>query len=191
LRLGCIARLHPSKGQELLIKAVDIVRQHGVPVEVVLFGDVFPGNERVAQDLAKLVAELGLQSVVRFAGFEKRWELVYSAIDVCVVPSTSPEPFSLVAVESQACARAVIVPDEGGPTEIVVDGSTGLLFKARSAQSLADAIEFLASNRDLAGRMGLNGRSHVAAHFGVGRYQQEMVDVCGDLVSVALPAMTG
>jgi glycosyltransferase involved in cell wall biosynthesis len=191
LRVGCIARLHPSKGQDLLIEAIDLLRTRGVTVDLVLFGDVFPGNEWVVDDLARTVADLGLQSVVRFAGFEPRWELVYSAMDVCVVASTSPEPFSLVAVESQACARPVVAPDEGGPTEIVIDGVTGVLFEARSATSLADAIARLDADRELGRSMGAKGRTHVAAHFDIARYEREMVAECASLVPTSVPAWAG
>ncbi len=51
------------------------------------------------------------------------------------------EDFGIVPVEAQAAGVPVIAYGVGGATESVLDGSTGVLFAAQDASSLADAIE--------------------------------------------------
>jgi glycosyltransferase involved in cell wall biosynthesis len=183
LRLGCVARLHHWKGQDVLIQAVALARRE-VPVKLTLFGDVYPGNEHVRRRLEQLVARLGVQEVVRFAGFEADWTRIYPTIDVCVVPSTDPEPFSLATVEAQACARPVIASRLGGPAEIVVDGASGLLVEPRSPQQLAEAIVQLARTPQLIGELGVTGRARALREFSRSRFDREIQDAAAALLPV-------
>ncbi len=53
------------------------------------------------------------------------------------------EPFGLVILEAMAARIPVLVPDEGGSSEIVEHGITGLKFKANDPNSLAQEIDHL------------------------------------------------
>ncbi len=64
LRLAHVGRLVPGKGQRDAIRAVKKAQEHGVPVTLTLFGG---GRDQVY--LEDLVKELGLESVVSFAGY--------------------------------------------------------------------------------------------------------------------------
>ena len=160
-RVGCIARLHPWKGQSVAIAAVAAAQQAGVPVSLSLFGDAFEGNEHIERQLRQQVSDLGLNSVVQFMGHVSDRAVIYGAIDAVIVPSTTPEPFSLVCLEAQASARPVIAPDAGGPREIVLHGATGLLVESGSATAFSEAIVLLWRNPGLATAMGLRGRARV------------------------------
>ena len=50
------------------------------------------------------------------------------------------EDFGIVPVEAQACGTPVIAFGKGGATETVLDGQTGVLFSAQTAQALAQAV---------------------------------------------------
>jgi glycosyltransferase involved in cell wall biosynthesis len=50
------------------------------------------------------------------------------------------EDFGITPLEAMACGKPVLAYGKGGATETVVDGKTGLLFSAQTAESLADAI---------------------------------------------------
>jgi len=52
------------------------------------------------------------------------------------------EDFGLVPLEAMACEKTVIAPNRGGPTETVVDGTTGLLISC-DARSFAAAMRSL------------------------------------------------
>lgn len=161
LRVGCIARLHAWKGQSVAVSAVAEARRRGVPVSLTLFGDVFEGNEQIERDLRKLVDQSGLVEHVHFAGLVNDQVEIYQSLDAVVVPSTSPEPFSLVCLEAQAAARPVVASDHGGPREILVNRQTGLLVEPGSATSLATALCELWNDPALAAAMGAAGRVRV------------------------------
>jgi glycosyltransferase involved in cell wall biosynthesis len=82
-----------------------------------------------------------------------------AALDVSVSASATPwEGLSGVMRESLAMARPVVCTDVGGNRELVRDGETGRLVAPGDAAALAAAILELLADRELARRLGDNGR---------------------------------
>lgn len=107
---------------------------------------------------------------------EKFWELtpwytprqlpeLYKRSYLCVVPSIWPEPFGIVALEAMAAGRPVIASRVGGLQNIITDGKDGYLVPPRDAAALAERIEFLLDNPQIARTMGEMGRKKVENHF--------------------------
>jgi starch synthase len=96
---------------------------------------------------------------------------VLSHATVFVCPSIY-EPLGIVNLEAMACATAVVASDVGGIPEVVADGVTGLLVHFDPAEAakyeagLADAVNRLLGDPDLAARMGSAGRQRAIAEFG-------------------------
>jgi glycosyltransferase involved in cell wall biosynthesis len=81
----------------------------------------------------------------------------YASADVFVFPSAT-DTFGNVVLEAQASGLPVIVSDEGGPRELMIDGGTGIVFKAGSTSDLVAAIRVLVSYPLQMSRMGINAR---------------------------------
>ena len=94
-----------------------------------------------------------------FTGFLTGNELsqIYASSDVFVFPSAT-DTFGNVVLEAQASGLPVIVSDEGGPKELMIDGETGLVVKANSITALADALTFFLQNKEKIATMGRNAR---------------------------------
>jgi glycosyltransferase involved in cell wall biosynthesis len=191
VRLGCVARIHPRKGQELLVRALALLvheKPHvGKTLEVHYFGSPFPGQEHLARDLERLARELGVSEQIQMHGFVSDPACVYPNIDVLVLPSVEPEPFGLVCVEAMGYGRVVVAPREAGPTEIVDDGRTGILFEPRDARSLADAIERVVADRKRAHQIAAAGRVRAVERFGIARYRTEIRRVLLRAAGVTAP----
>lgn len=69
---------------------------------------------------------------------DERLRELYRGCRALVFPAN--EDFGLTPVEAQACGRPVIAYGEGGATETVVDGETGVLFRPQTPEGLRAAI---------------------------------------------------
>jgi starch synthase len=98
-----------------------------------------------------------------------RQALSHATVFVC--PSIY-EPLGIVNLEAMACSTAVVASDVGGIPEVVADGITGLLVHYDPADAgkfeagLADGVNRLLAEPELAARMGRAGRQRAVAEFG-------------------------
>lgn len=72
-------------------------------------------------------------------------------------------------LEAGAAGLPVIASRHGGAPDVLIDGETGLLVPERDAGALSDAIVRLASDPDLAARLGRRAHEHVTAEHSLER----------------------
>ncbi|RLY94446.1 glycosyltransferase [Kocuria tytonicola] len=127
----CAGRMQPLKGQQVLVRALGILRREHpeVPVRLVLAGT---GSPEFLEHLRELARVEGVAGDVVFRGSLPRPELarLMGAVDAVAVASSS-ETFGLVAVEAQACGTPVLATDVDGLRYAVRDGRTGVLVPGR------------------------------------------------------------
>jgi len=172
--LGSIGRIYPRKGHGLLLEAVSLVQAHGFACDLKIFGATLSGEERQLTMLLEKARELQISDAVEFCGFVDDPALMYPRFDVLVLASVEPEALPLACLEAQAWGLPVIAPNEGGPTEIVLHGETGLLVPPRDAIALASAIELLAADPDARQRLGRAGRHRVGIEFDPQTFQHKV-----------------
>jgi PEP-CTERM/exosortase A-associated glycosyltransferase len=89
----------------------------------------------------------------------------YSVIDVFVCPRKRMRLTELVTplkpLEAMAMAKPVLASDVGGLSELIRDGSTGVLFRADDTGSLIEQAVHLAASRELRAALGQAARTHV------------------------------
>jgi glycosyltransferase involved in cell wall biosynthesis len=139
--VGYISNLGEREGHSVLVDAVALLRERGLPVNCLLVGDG-PTMSAIRQQ----VHEKNVESLVRLTGTVPHDEVMkyYSALDVFVVPRlddraaryTTP----LKPYEAMAMKIPLVVSDLPALKEIVGDEERGTTFYCGSASSLADAI---------------------------------------------------
>jgi glycosyltransferase involved in cell wall biosynthesis len=77
-----------------------------------------------------------------------------------------PEPFGRVVIEGMAAGKPVAAMNEGGPPEIVTDGTDGLLVAPRNAEAMRSALRRLRDEQGLARALGAEARVTVRRRFG-------------------------
>ena len=87
--------------------------------------------------------------------------------------SSISEGISLTILEAMAAALPVVATGVGGTPEVVVDGETGRLVSARSADAMAAAILELAQAPARARQMGIAGRARVERAFNIDRMVED------------------
>jgi glycosyltransferase involved in cell wall biosynthesis len=175
LRLVLVSRLSPRKGIDVALDAVALLRGSGRDVRIRLCGSVFPGYEWFEQQLRSRAAEPDLCGAVDFLGYVARPEEELARADIVLVPSFG-ESFGNVAVEALLAQRPLVASGVQGLTEIVRDGSTGLLVPAGDAAALAGAVRRLADDPDQAAALAASGIQDARTRFGVERYRREIAD---------------
>jgi alpha-maltose-1-phosphate synthase len=97
------------------------------------------------------------------------------------------EPLGIVNLEAMACETAVVASDVGGIPEVVQDGETGLLvhYDADDAagfeRDIAEGVNRLAGDPDLAARFGRAGRERAVTSFAWDAIAQQTVDLYASL----------
>jgi glycosyltransferase involved in cell wall biosynthesis len=125
------------------------------------------GSGNHLQACRELSEELGIADQTRFAGWIEHDELerFYRQARAVVVPSRWPEPFGMVGIEAMARGRPVVAFDNGGISDWLQDGVTGLLAPPADVDALATAIQRLLDDPELAARMGRAGAERAAGQF--------------------------
>lgn len=140
----CVARLdHEKKGQDILIKALAMVKARST-----LFTCRFVGDGPSRPLLERMVADLKLTDEVSFVGVRSDVAAQLAQADLFVLPSRY-EGFGIVILEAMASCLPVIVSNIEGPAEVVEDGKDGLHFQSGDARDLADKIETLLANQEM------------------------------------------
>lgn len=162
--VGIVGRLQPWKGQTIFLEAAATVATRYPSVRFLIVGGAVVANDGAYEaSLVRMVDDLGLESTVRFVGHQTDVYQWTDALDI-VVHASSNEPFGLVVLEGMALGKPVIATNTGGPTEMVEDGSSGLLIPALQAESLANAIMSLVADPKAAQTLGKNAAMR-ALHF--------------------------
>ncbi len=85
------------------------------------------GEGSMLEEVKNLVAELGLQDYVIFAGLQKNVRPFYLESDLFTLCSSNVETFSIAALEAMACGLPCVLTDIGGAREMINEGITGYL----------------------------------------------------------------
>lgn len=162
VKLLTVARLHPYKGLEHLVRAMEIVRkqQPGVVLYIMGRGPSGPGLKQLAGDLKLGEAVRFVESPVP----NTQMPAVYSSCDVYVQPSVV-EPYGIAVLEAMGCGRPVVGTRVGGMIDTIADGATGFLVPPADPAALAEKILALAADEKRRTVMGLAARERVAAQF--------------------------
>jgi glycosyltransferase involved in cell wall biosynthesis len=155
-------RLAEQKGVGDLIDAIDLL-QHVLPdLRVLIVGD---GPLRA--QLEATAHAYRLDRIVRFTGHRDDVPRLLAAADLLVLPSLY-EGLPNVVLEAMRFSKPVVATAAPGTTEVVVDGTTGLLVPLRHPPALAQAIRTVIEDPALAQRLGQAGRARVESEFRAG-----------------------
>jgi glycosyltransferase involved in cell wall biosynthesis len=156
-----VGRLAAEKNLAGLIAAAAKLRGR-LAVTLRFVGDG-PLRGELAAEAARAGVPLDLVPVVDHG----RLPSVYVAADVFVLPSFT-EGHAKVLLEAMSCGVPCVASDVGGNRAAIADGRTGLLVDPADPGALADAIERLVTDRELAGRLGEAARRDVVARYDLG-----------------------
>jgi glycosyltransferase involved in cell wall biosynthesis len=146
VRLVQVARFELyKKGQDILLKALRLCLDQGLPVQLSLVGmvpDDLPEPQQQFQQLRQMIRSLGLEAHVDLLVNRTDVPAILQTQDVFVLPSRK-EGFGLVIIEAMASGLPVIASRLDGPAELIQHENNGLLFQPEDSSALAEQIKRL------------------------------------------------
>jgi len=142
LFVGGMDKPHYFKGIPVLLKALFLLKEMGLPCQAVCVGD---GELR--QGFIAQATGLGLGPLVRFVGrvSDEGLPYHYNMADLLVLPSTTRgEAFGMVLLEAMASGVPVVASDLPGVRTIAREG--GVVVKPNDPVDLANAVSHFFSN---------------------------------------------
>jgi glycosyltransferase involved in cell wall biosynthesis len=154
-------RLIKEKGLNILLQAMQLVRQQVSDAQLIIVGD---GNSHYRHELEQMADSLGISDSVSFLGWVRNDSIgrIYQESWVLAVPSTWEEGLGMVMVEAGLMGRTVIGSDLGGIKDFIQHGTNGLLVQPGDIKDLANAISSILKDRNHAIEMGR--QNSVMAH---------------------------
>jgi len=162
-----VGRLAQVKGVEYLIRAFKKIKEKNATAKLIIVGE--------GEELPRLMDEArktGYDKDISFEGAipHERIFDYYGRAGVLALPSIvdsegSMEGLGVVLTEALACGVPAVATDAGGISDIIKDGQTGLIVPQKDPEKLAQAIDRIFSDTDLAERLAQNGRMAILSRF--------------------------
>ena len=143
------------KGTPTVLKALKKLRKKGINVTGVFIGEVL-------EEVRHLIHEKDCLFLGRVDEDTKKDAL--DACDVFVMPSAT-DSFGIVYLEAWMYEKPVIGAYAGGVPYVIDDGVNGFLIPFGDYHMLSEYIEILLKNKNLARKMGKEGKKKVLTHF--------------------------
>lgn len=160
--IGFVGRLVAEKGIYELIQAAKIIKESVDDVQFLIVGPV--DHDKKDAVTSEIAIEIGVSDYFRFTGHQEEMPLMYSLMDVFVLPSHR-EGFPRSLMEASAMGVPCVATDIRGCREAVEDGLNGLLVPLGDVQALAEALLSILNNPTKAKLMGENGREIALKRF--------------------------
>lgn len=179
--VGIVGRLQEWKGQHVFLRAAArLADVHPDVVFLVVGGAILGWEGDYPERLRYLAANLGLEKRVVFTGHQDEVYPWLDALDI-VVHASLDEPFGLVLLEAMALGKPLIATAAAGPTEIVQDGTSGLLVGPGDDEAMAEAIARVLDDEDARVKLAA-GASRRAAAFDENQMVEQFVRILNEVV---------
>jgi glycosyltransferase involved in cell wall biosynthesis len=158
-----LGRLHLNKGFDLLLDAM--TQTHEIELWIA-------GDGPLRRRLERRAVRLGIADRIAFLGWRSDVAALLARADLLVCPSLH-EPLGNVVIEAWSAGVPVVATRSEGPAALIEDGETGILVPlpqqpGGGPTALARAIESVAGDAALRGRLADAGRRTYEAEFTAG-----------------------
>lgn len=145
--VGTVTRLMESKGNRYLVEAAAFLARERSDVRVAVVGE-----GPLLPELGAQARALGVESRVRFLGFQRDVAPALAAFDVSVFPSLW-EGTPLTVFEAMAMKRPIVATSVDGLRDVLRNEDNALVVPPKDAAALAEAIARTLDEPELAGRI--------------------------------------
>jgi len=172
--IGMVASFSTLKDYDTYIEAAQKVlyRNSDVTFLCVGAGDARPYQKLVQPEFSNRI---------RFLGKQQKIESIMNICDIGVL-ATYTEGIANSVMEFMALSKPLVVTAGGGTKELVIDKKTGLLVKQQSPIDMAEKINYLLDNKEIALHMGLKAKKRIEKYFNMEQMTNAFRKIYNNLV---------
>ena len=175
--IGIVGRIRPVKGQRILLKSFVALRKRFPDIVLLMLYRDTNETEAEWQGLLQDLVESNLQQSVYLYGYREDVQEIMRHIDIGVVSSIDSEVICRVAVEFFSVGTPVVAFPTGALPEIIQDGVTGRIAKDKSAEALAEALEWMLESPERIAEFGQNARQQSLERFDPNKLLEKTLSV--------------
>jgi L-malate glycosyltransferase len=173
--VGCIAFHNPVKGIDVLLDAMNIIKNKYHRNDVVLcqVGGYYSGYY-YTKFLEERTTQLNIEDIVLWLGIQNNIPEIIPFFDVYVQPSRN-EGLGLTIVEAFASRLPVVGTNVGGIPEVVIDGENGFIVESEDSEMMANKILYILDNEEVSAKFGERGNSYIKEKFDINTQVKKVV----------------
>ena len=175
--IGIVGRIRPVKGQRILLKSFVALRKRFPDIVLLMLYRDTNETEAEWQGLLQDLVESNLQQSVYLYGYREDVLEIMRHIDIGVVSSIDSEVICRVAVEFFSVGTPVVAFPTGALPEIIQDGFTGRIAKDKSAEALAEILEWMLESPERIAEFGQNARQQSLERFDPNKLLEQTLSV--------------
>ena len=175
--IGIVGRIRPVKGQRILLKSFVALRKRFPDIVLLMLYRDTTETEAEWQGLLQDLVESNLLQSVYLYGYREDVLEIMRHIDIGVVSSIDSEVICRVAVEFFSVGTPVVAFPTGALPEIIQDGVTGRIAKDKSAEALAEVLEWMLESPERIAEFGQNARQQSLERFDPNKLLEQTLSV--------------
>ena len=175
--IGIVGRIRPVKGQRILLKIFVALRKRFPDIVLLMLYRDTNETEAEWQGLLQDLVESNLLQSVYLYGYREDVLEIMRHTDIGVVSSVDSEVICRVAVEFFSVGTPVVAFPTGALPEIIQDGVTGRIAKEKSAEALAEALEWMLESPERIAEFGQNARQQSLERFDPNKLLEQTLSV--------------
>ena len=175
--IGIVGRIRPVKGQRILLKSFATLRKRFPDIVLLMLYRDTNEAEAEWQGLLQDLVESNLQQSVYLYGYREDVLEIMRHTDIGVVSSVDSEVICRVAVEFFSVGTPVVAFPTGALPEIIQDSVTGRIAKDKSAEALAEILEWMLESPKRIAEFGKNARQQSLERFDPNKLLEQTLSV--------------
>ena len=180
--IGYLARMHPSKGLDVLVESFIRLKERGriSALRLRIAGGQTAEDKRFVDRLRERLRAAGYEEFVEFLpNLDRAAKLAFlRTLSVLSVPATYGEAFGLYVIEAMASGVPVVQPAHAAFPELIEATGGGILYKHEDPAALALALEEALGDPTRLAEMGRCGRRKVREKFTSEAMAHAFAEVC-------------
>jgi len=159
-----VGRIQQWKGQDIVVSAFKKMSNRDNVILLIVGEYTFEKDRFYFENLQRMVE--GHDSII-MTGYRDDVPKLIMGSDVLIHATITAEPFGIVLIESMIAGKPVVATSSGGPSEIIENYETGILYNPGNSDELCQIMSKLIDDANLRNKLSINSKKAVTERFSI------------------------